>query len=260
MRSDIFDGHALLDVPIMNPLTKERTPTPMIVFLDVGYDESAEDPFEWGSQGELVHGVGGQKHSDPHRVQRIHAFRGRSLSESSFDSVDEWRAAFKRGELDVREYAVPVSYYEHGTSHWAVKGQHNFPDMRWDGVGHAGYWIPTRDMVESAVRYAEDNEDATIDSRLRDLAAGVMKTYTKWCNGWVYGYQYEGFKPMRDDDGTLIESKSHYRHLDVDDGCWGFFDEDYMLDVIRETLHCEDMPPESRERLDDLLDEVFAYG
>lgn len=70
----------------------------------------------------------------------IHSFSRRHRNNISPDEV----SGMKYGE-----YAVPLSYFEHGLCKWGVAGSmSNMPDFCWDGVGYAGAWVPDKHCVE----------------------------------------------------------------------------------------------------------------
>ncbi len=76
----------------------------------------------------------------------IHSFGRRHRNSVSPDEI----SGMKYGE-----YAVPLSYFEHGLCKWGVAGtMSNMPDFCWDGVGYAGAWVPDSCCVDEIKRRA----------------------------------------------------------------------------------------------------------
>lgn len=101
-----------------------------------------------------------------------------------------------------------LSYYEHGACAWSLLDQG--PKCQFDSTRIAGLLVWENDP--------EDLGAKTYEDRAKD-AAGFLETYTKWCNGWVYGYRLE------DPTGVLEES-----------GCSGFYDLDEMFREIKRAV------------------------
>jgi hypothetical protein len=82
--------------------------------------------------------------------------------------------------------AVPLSYYEHGASLWAVTGE--LPpgaQCPWDSVALAGVWLPDTETLKSARRYG----GRTRHHFMRKRARQACEVYTQWCNGDIYGFE-----------------------------------------------------------------------
>lgn len=100
-----------------------------------------------------------------------------------------------------------LSYYEHGPCVWALLDQ--APKCRFDGTRFAGVLIWGQPEADIG---AKDPGARALD------AGGFLDTYTKWCNGYVYGYNVD------DPEGK------------IDAGCWGFYDLDQMFHEIKEAV------------------------
>lgn len=96
--------------------------------------------------------------------------------------------------------AFLVECYQHGNVAYALRDSdeaNRFPDRMWD-VGMAGIITMDGDWTNP-----------------REAAAGIMESYTDWCNGDIYGIATRSVAA----DGTVTE---------VDLGeCWGFLGFDY---------------------------------
>lgn len=102
-------------------------------------------------------------------------------------------------QLDAQE-AFVLRYYEHGQCEWALAGEGSpGSDCRFDGVRVAGIlFIGTDTPPEHRERFARE----------------LVKQYTAWCNGEVYGYV------AKDNRGNEIDS------------CWGY----YAAPDLKETV------------------------
>jgi hypothetical protein len=113
--------------------------------------------------------------------------------------------------------AVPLSYYEHGLSLWAVAGE--LPaatQCPWDSVSFAGVWLPDAETLKSAKPYG----GRTRQLFMRERARQACEAYTQWCNGDIYGYEIERVVACNACGAEKSESL---------DSCWGF----YGLDCCR---------------------------
>ncbi len=101
--------------------------------------------------------------------------------------------------------AFIVSYYEHGSSVWFLRGDY-VPgvEFQWDGVRVAGLLV-----WDATMKYGGKEE-------MKHEARKFLKAYTSWANGEVYRYEIE------DENGKHIASWS---------GCT---DADSMLKSIAE--------------------------
>lgn len=76
----------------------------------------------------------------------IHSFSRRHMNNISPDDVPGMKHS---------EYAVPLSYFEHGLCKWGVAGSMSgMPDFQWDGVGFAGVWLPDKYCIDEIKRRA----------------------------------------------------------------------------------------------------------
>jgi len=101
-------------------------------------------------------------------------------------------------QLDTQE-AFVLQYYKHGLCEWSLLGEGSpGVEFQWDGVKIAGIlFIGTDTPAEH-----------------RDVfARTLVKQYTDWCNGHVFGYQ------IFDGDEEL-------------DSCWGFYNAPYFKEEI----------------------------
>ena len=176
-----------------------RDPEEKPLQLEIHTDEDSEDPH--GDDGQwTLYGFNPNKlhyaHPDDHGITR----EGTSDDEEIQKKLDEGLAFI-------------VSYYEHGDCVWFVKGQ-GAPgsDCPWDGVTVAGVLIWEHD--------ADDMGAKTYEERGKDAAA-FLAIYTNWCNGHVYGFMLES------PEGAA-------QCAEPVDSCFGFYELDYMFDVIRE--------------------------
>jgi hypothetical protein len=120
--------------------------------------------------------------------------------------------------------AVPLSYFEHGQSLWAVAGE--LPSAcrcPWDSVAFAGVWLPDTETLTSAKNYGGRIRRYLMRKRARQ----ACQAYNQWCNGDVYGYEIEH-----------VVSCSHCGEEStvMVDSCWGFYGLDYCLDEAKNAL------------------------
>jgi len=111
--------------------------------------------------------------------------------------------------------AVPLSYYEHTLCLWTVAGE--LPPgarCRFDSVQFAGVWLPDAETLASAKNYGGSTRRHFMRKRARE----ACDSYTRWCNGEVYGYEIERVTTCAHCGEERKESL---------DSCWGFFGLDY---------------------------------
>lgn len=95
-----------------------------------------------------------------------------------------------------------IEVYSHGLNSYSVAGEIDYPDRRWDVGIHGLYVCP---------------EDATDKPA---FATAIMREYTDWCNGAVYGVIVRQI----DADGNVIDGD--------DRECWGFIGYDYAMTEV----------------------------
>lgn len=168
------------------------------ITVTVEPDDSPENPSDWDGWKPFSFSSQHLNHTDPEKL-------GLSLNQGP-DGIPIIRNPGLRRKLDVG-LAFWLSYYEHGSCVWALLDQ--APKCRFDGTRIAGLLVwgqPPKDMGAK-----------TYEARAKDAAA-FLDTYTKWCNGWVYGYSID------DPEGK------------VDGGCWGFYGLEEMFREIKELV------------------------
>jgi hypothetical protein len=181
-----------------------------ILFIDVKYDDSSENPCkDWDGVGSI-----------------------RSLSRRHIDSIDYAEA---KELLETDKDVVALSYYEHGNSLWMVAA---LPapagvEFQWDGVRFAGVWIPDKSVRESYIK----QDGLTRRDWMVKQADAACKTYTDFCNGYVYGYNVQLHK-LRKENGNEYTGFSDYRFSEAlfDDSCWGFYGWDYFKSQVLEAV------------------------
>mgnify|MGYP001604435674 FL=1 len=168
---------------------------PVTVFIEP--DDDPESPSEWDGWKPYSFNSRHSNYKHPDQLD---------LGSLGEDGKPIVRNPGLRRKLEVG-LAFFLSYYEHGSCVWALLDQ--APKCRWDGTRIAGLLVWDQKPKDMGAK--------TYEARAKDAAA-FLDTYTKWCNGWVYGYRVED-----------PEEK-------IDAGCWGFYDLDQMFAEIKEAV------------------------
>lgn len=132
---------------------------------------------------------------------------------------DDFVKEVKRG----RKIALIVDKYAHGNVHYSVQNTAGYPDRRWD-VAPCGVFVPCDD-VQKTYRSAMRKASKAIDTEARSQAQvaawndlvrdtnAILDSYSKWCNGEVFGVVTETW---------AWESDSKSFEMTSNDACWGF--------------------------------------
>ena len=140
--------------------------------------------------------------------------------ESIFDEDDEGNMVPDKDLKAKLESGLAffLDYYEHGQCSWSLAG--DGPQCQFDTARMAGLLVWEQD---------EGNIGAeTVEDRRKDAAAFINR-FTQWCNGEVYGYTVEAFRPCcacgKDEDVEV--------EMDLDlPSCSGYYRDDFEGMVI----------------------------
>lgn len=100
-----------------------------------------------------------------------------------------------------------VERYEHGNVCYALVGESSQIDRMWD--------------VAQGVAIITIADDFT---NPEEAARAMLKEYTSWCNGDVYGICEEDF--VQDPDGEWVSKGDP-------DSCWGFIGSEYVEETLK---------------------------
>ncbi|TRZ50074.1 MAG: hypothetical protein D4S01_07385 [Dehalococcoidia bacterium] len=191
-----------------------------IMFVSVRMDASADDPTG------MDEGMG-TFHSLSHRHSTFNKECARLLQPPDVERDDN--PFDEDGELIYGETdAVPLSYFEHGNCVWSVIGEG--PRCQFDSVHFAGVWEPSSMHVEYA-----DEAKLTGKERFKymcDIARSACKTWTDWCNGFVYVIDAVLYV-LRDDESDDESDYGDRTNL-LEDACrYGVYEDD-IPDIMQE--------------------------
>lgn len=115
-----------------------------------------------------------------------------------------------------------VDKYDHGQVHYSLRNSTWYPDRQWD-VATGLIYVPPQHMQEHyhKIKYRRGGKEAA-RAELAKYAQSVLREYTDWCNGNVYGC----VATVYDKDGEEL--------LDERDACWGYIGWDYALESLKE--------------------------
>ncbi len=130
-------------------------------------------------------------------------------------------------EIDGKLY-MGLERYRHGGEVYAICGEGNFPDRRWDVSPIAGFITPDEvmdsDAISSYNRMKEGGDQEGAEVILKKRLNQDISTFNQWLSGEVYGYDVS----LHNSDGEDLSS----------DSCWGFYgDEDYCLGEAKDTAY-----------------------
>lgn len=131
--------------------------------------------------------------------------------------------------------AVALKYFEHGNCIWSVgRPAGTEGDWQWDGVDHAGVWLPDNELLKEA----EGLTGIERRAKMVEWAGQACEVFTQWCNGEVYGYVVQLYRLRKDDSGEPYELLSDYRREKafIDESCWNYFGWDSVEEGAREAL------------------------
>ena len=197
-----------------------------IVFIKQEHDEGADSPMESDDSFGTFHSLCTKHLSYRRDCARLLTNASVWRDDDPFDAS----GSLIYGGTD----AVPLSYFEHGVGIWSVYGEG--PTCQFDSVQFAGVWEPSAMTVEAA-----NHKGLTGESRyewLAGIARVECKTWTAWCNGYVYYCAASMYVTRLVDDAvsTDIDDYKHRVDLLEGDGSYGglFGDPDmvsYMEDA-----------------------------
>ncbi len=149
-----------------------------------------------------------------HSFHRNHRNLLRLLAVTRDEAVEELDEMFG-------EDWVLLGYYEHGQCDWHVSHERKpGVEYQWDGTSFGGVWVPD----EGLLSYVKDLEGAERHNKLKEYARQACTVYTQWCNGEVYGYNFDVYS-LRFEGDYIFDRKDDYRMADElhHDSCWGFY-------------------------------------
>lgn len=129
---------------------------------------------------------------------------------------------------------VMLSYFEHGLCLWGVAGTMNgTPDFEWDGVEHAGLWIPDNVLLDEA----KELKGKERQEKMREWAAQACEEFTAYCNGNYYLFVVQVFK-VRKEGENIFDKRSDYRFDEEvsGDSCSGFIGSDAAEKEMEEAV------------------------
>lgn len=125
----------------------------MRYLLQIDYDDSPENPCSWG-------------------VWKVYSFSRGHIDFKDPHTFDETFVEKLKNKT-----AFVLSYSEHGACQWTLANvESSNESFDFDTVKIAGI-----------IEYIDSDNDVDL-SLLENFARDFLKTYTKWCNGEVYGY------------------------------------------------------------------------
>lgn len=112
--------------------------------------------------------------------------------------------------------------YRHSGDVYALCGQGNFPDRRWDVSPIVGWICPTPELHEG---YIKDYFADVVDRELRIVMEQEITMFNDAIGGNCWGYTVK----------LMVDRQSHYEEFE-EDSCWGFLGEpDYCLEQAKES-------------------------
>ena len=154
--------------------------------LSIVYDHDVQNPLEHTDWKVVSFSNRHNNYEDPYNYLK--------------DTAPEGKDIGIRRKLEVGTMFI-LSCYQHGSTQWGLQGE--VCQCRFDTAQVAGLLI-----------YEGDPKDIPKDFDEREkMARSLIKTYTQWANGEVYGY--------------CLDSEND--HID---SCWGFYEKESMLEHI----------------------------
>jgi hypothetical protein len=171
--------------------------------LRIGYDDNPECPMDFDCAWKLVSFSRDSIHRDDADKY------GRMKDGQVVPATIGLRSKFKAG------LAFFLDYYEHGTGMYSIHG--DGPQCQWDTSSYGGILLWEHKPGEMGAKdFAGRQKDAE----------QFLETYNAWMNGWVYYF--------------CLDPADHEKDAGNGDSCGGFYEADYMSEVIGESLEAGD--------------------
>lgn len=174
--------------------------------LKIMHDDSPESPREWDNLGYFI--TVERNHGCPDNNQELEDIVRDTQYEAK--NTEDHMKLIKKAMAEDVIYITPVFRYEHG----------NVLYKRGIGSGfdssNCGFYIVTKQTADIL---------GTPKKLFEKVIDGELETYTKWCNGEVYGYT---LAPADGED-------------DEEDSCWGFYDIEDIRDALPDEWKDEDL-------------------
>lgn len=172
------------------------------VYLEIMHDDCPDSP---------VNDINGKTASFDSEFTLV-SFDMRSIFDGQLPDLDP---------DDVFKSWWPLSCYQHGNSHWSIRGQGTM--CRWDTTVNAG------------VLYLANNNPGDFDDATK-AAESVLAEFNSWCNGDCWGYRLSYQKQVTE-SGTC--PCCHTENATWDDSyeeeivnLYGFIGSDYIAEDI----------------------------
>ncbi len=182
--------------------------------LKIWNDEAPESPRVWSNLGYFI--TSDSNYHSPDENKQLEDIISNTADYVS--DQEEHMEAIKRQVQELMDEKVlaiyPVVKYEHGNVSYSLGTAHGFDHS------NNGFYIITDKSIK---------ECGTEEKLWEENIKGELETYTKWCNGEIYGFT------LLDDEG------------ETEDSCGGFYD----VEDIREYL--------PKEWKDEDLEEYINY-
>lgn len=175
--------------------------------LEIRNEDCPESPRAWSNLGKFITSTRGYKSPDKDFELETILEDSKELSFSNADEHARYlQGRVKKAGKKIRWFCM-VSKYDHSGVTYSIGAKSG-----WD-VGVAGFYL-----VE-----VNDETKTYTDERIAGLVAGELETYTKYCNGDVYGFV------LYDEAGEVVDS------------CGGFYDIEDIKDYLPEEWKDEEL-------------------
>lgn len=182
--------------------------------LELVYDHDVEDPLEHCDWRTVSFSTRIGNYEDPYKYLK--------------DDCPEPRNIGLKRKMDAGTMFI-LSCFQHGNVQWGLRGETH--QCQWDNADIAGLLLYDGNTKDLPKGYEAREE----------MARNIIKTYTQWCNGEVYGYR------LTKDDEDL-------------DSCYGYYDKETIIDALWVYLqHIEEKDIEITGEASGLIDKAELF-
>jgi hypothetical protein len=182
---------------------KKTTDVPRLV---IQYDSDAQSPREWSNLGYFLT-KGNSPDGKDSAIYSIMIETGDEAT-SPADHIKRMTARINAETGEKIKAIFPVVKYEHGDVSYSIGEKHGFD------YSNNGFYIITdktlKEMPEKKKEWAR-------------IVKNELETYTKWANGYVYGF-------------TLCDKDGNF-----EDSCWDIYDIEDIREALPDEFKNEDL-------------------
>ena len=200
-------------------ILKARLPNGNKVQAELVYDPDATNPRECDSLGTILI-TPNKAHWIASHDDEVDASipLGKNPYEH-WENIRKQQLNLKKSDIAI---AYPITKYEHGSISLSLGYKQG-----WD-YGVVGFVYITKETLrkEYGVKRITKSIIECAENHLRD----ELDTLTRWLNGDCYGWQIKEY--------ALTDDGLDWKGVDVLDACWGYLDQDYARNDMKDALIC----------------------